>query len=128
MAKRLVMVLGVVFVLIGILGFIPGVTEDGELLGIFAVSASHNAVHLVSGLAALAAAANGEASARLFAKVFGVVYGLVTILGFIQGDGAEVLGFINVNQPDNVLHLAIAAGLLYVGFSGDDRRPARAQA
>lgn len=124
MAKTVTTVLGVVFVLIGILGFIDPVAPDGELLGIFAVSTPHNIVHLASGLVALAAAANGEASARLYAKAFGVVYALVTVLGFAMGDG-DVLGFINVNQADNVLHLVISAVLLYVGFAGE--RPATRQ-
>ena len=128
MAKSLVMALGAVFVLIGVLGFIPGITDDGELLGIFAVSTPHNLVHLVSGGVALAAAASGESAARMFAQVFGVVYGLVTIWGFVTGPGSDVLGFINVNQADNVLHLVIAAALLYVGFGGEQgtKRPAAA--
>lgn len=117
MTKKIVTTLGVVFVLIGVLGFIPGVTSDGQLLGIFDVSTAHNIVHLLSGVVALAAVMNGPDATRLFAKVFGVVYGLVTILGFIQGSGAKVLWIINVNQPDNILHLVIAAVLLYVGFS-----------
>lgn len=118
MAKTYVMVLGVVLVLIGVLGFVPALTPDGNLLGIFATSTSHNLVHLVSGVVALAAAAGGVSYARLYAKVFGLVYGLVTVLGFIQGEG-DVLSLVNVNQADNVLHLAIAATALYVGFSGE---------
>lgn len=117
MAKTFANVLGAVFVLIGVLGFIHALTPDDKLLGIFAVSTAHNLVHLVSGVVALAAANSGENYARLYAKVFGVVYALVTVLGFIGGPGTKVIGFINVNQADNVLHLLIAAAALYVGFS-----------
>ena len=127
MAKTVTTILGAVFVLIGILGFIEPVAPDGELLGIFAVSTAHNIVHLASGLVALAAAAQGEATSRMFAQVFGVVYALVTVLGFVMGTG-DVLGFINVNQADNVLHLALAAVLLYVGFAGERPTGRRAAA
>ena len=112
MTKTYVTILGVVFVLIGILGFIDPLTPDGNLLGIFAVNTEHNLVHLLSGLVALAAVAGGAAYATLYAKVFGLVYALVTILGFMVGDG-------------EVLHVLIAASALYFGFvvgEGDGRR------
>ncbi|MSU75861.1 DUF4383 domain-containing protein [Patescibacteria group bacterium] len=126
MAKKYVLVLGIIFVLIGILGFIDPLTPNGNLLGVFAVDLDHNLVHLLSGLVALAAVAGGESYSLLYAKVFGVVYAVVTILGFMVGDG-QILGVIIVNQADNVLHLAIAASALYVGFAGDSK-PKRAVA
>lgn len=126
MTKNVVTVLGVVFVLIGILGFIPGVTPDNELLGIFAVNGLHNVVHLLSGIAALAAVAAGGTAPRMYAQVFGLVYALVTILGFIMGTG-ELLSLVLINQADNFLHLVITVVLLYVGFSNEDA-PQRANA
>jgi hypothetical protein len=113
MAKTLVMVLGVVFVLIGILGFFM----DSPLLGLFAVDTVHNIVHLASGLLALAFAAMGESSAKTYAKVFGLVYALVTILGFVMGTDKELLGLMVINANDNYLHLLLAVILLYAGFS-----------
>jgi hypothetical protein len=116
MVKSAAMVFGVVFLLIGVLGFVPGITSDGKLLGIFAVDALHNIIHLASGVAALIAA-RSEAYARTYFKVFGVVYALVTVLGFVQGD--TVLGLIPTNMADNLLHLVITAASLYLGFSGN---------
>ncbi len=113
MVQTLAWVFGVVLTLVGVLGFVPGITSDGMLLGIFSVDGLHNIIHLVSGLAALAAAW-GMWNARLYFQVFGVVYGLVTVVGFLQGD--TVLGLIGVNMADNVLHLLIAAVALYAGF------------
>ena len=78
---------GVVFILVGILGFIPAFTPDGHLLGIFAVNGVHNAIHLLSGIAALALSRTHK-NARLYFQVFGVVYGLVTLLGLFYGDSA----------------------------------------
>ncbi|MBI5456272.1 DUF4383 domain-containing protein [Candidatus Kaiserbacteria bacterium] len=119
MIQTLAWVFGGVFTLVGILGFVPGITTDGHLLGIFGVDTLHNMIHLVSGLAALAAAW-GMWSARLYFQVFGVVYGLVTVVGFLQGD--TVLGLIGVNMADNVLHLVIAAVALYAGFGMKDEK------
>ena len=114
MLKKLAYVFGVVFLLLGVLGFVPGATTDGHLLGIFDVSPLHNIIHLLSGVAALALASMGNEKAKLYFQVFGVVYLIVTIVGFIQG--TTVLGLIGVNSADNLLHLAISAVALYAGF------------
>lgn len=130
MLKRIALIWGIVFVLIGILGFIPGIStkDDGMgmrlLLGLFMVNGVHNIVHLLTGVASLASAGS-EKTARLYFQAFGVVYALVTIIGFIIGSGHYVLGFIPVNMADNFLHLAIALVALYFGFIF---RPTRARA
>lgn len=120
--KKLATVFGVVLLLVGVLGFVPGVvTEDGLLLGIFAVDLPHNLIHLVTGGAALAAAKTEE-YARTYFKVFGVVYLLVTLLGFMMA--GPLLGFVANNTADNFLHLAIAVLALAVGFGGSTaKRP-----
>ncbi|MEK7461996.1 MAG: DUF4383 domain-containing protein [Patescibacteria group bacterium] len=111
--QKLAKLFGIVFVLIGVLGFVPGVTTDGHLLGIFEVDALHNIIHLATGLIAIWAACS-LAHAKLFFKVFGVVYALVTILGFAMG--GDVLGLIHTNGADNILHLLVAIVALYAGF------------
>lgn len=108
--KMILMVLGVVFVVVGLLGFM-----NDPVLGIFEVDTLHNVIHLAGGLLALAAVGMGENMMRLYARVFGLVYGLVGVLGIlIPGD--MVLGLFEANMADHVLHLALAAVLLYVGF------------
>ncbi|NCN52258.1 DUF4383 domain-containing protein [Candidatus Parcubacteria bacterium] len=112
--KKLAQVFGVVFLLIGILGFVPGITTTGHLLGIFEVDILHNVIHILTGILALVFAGS---AAKMFFKVFGIVYLIVTVVGFVQGD--TVLGLIGVNLADNVLHLVVAAVALYVGFKKD---------
>lgn len=112
MLRKASMVFGAVFVLIGLLGFVPALTPDGLLLGVFKVDGVHNAVHLLSGLAALAASTSASYS-RLYFQAFGVVYALVFVLGLVMN---PVLGFLHVNAADNVLHFVIAATSLYLGF------------
>ena len=113
MTKTLAWVFGVVLTLVGVLGFVPGLTTNDMLLGIFMVGGLHNFIHLVTGLAALAAAM-GYFSPKMYFQIFGVVYAIVTAVGFVQGD--TVLGLIMVNMADNLLHLVIAAVALYAGF------------
>ncbi len=113
-AKKLTMWLGYVFLAIGILGFVPGVTNSsGMLLGVFSVDTMHNVVHLVTGLLALFLAGS---SAKMFLKVFGIVYLLIAILGFM-GSGV-VLGMM-MNMADNLLHLVVGVLALSYGFKKD---------
>ena len=110
MAKKFVMALGVIFVVIGLLGFV-----NDPVLGLFEVDVVHNLVHLVSGILAFLFAAKGEMMAKKFARIFGVVYGLVAVLGLVL-PGETLLGLLEVNFADDLLHVAIAALFLYVGF------------
>jgi len=113
MTQTLAWVFGIVLTLVGVLGFVLGITTDGMLLGIFMVDGLHSIVHIVSGLAALAAAW-GMYSSRLYFQVFGVIYALVAILGFVMG--GDILGLMMMNMADNLLHVAIAVVALYAGF------------
>ena len=109
--KILYLVLGSVFVLVGILGFVM----PSPLLGIFEVNMLHNIVHLASGGLTLLAATQGIGAMRLWGKLFGLVYLVVAILGFVM-PGGDLFGLMHVNMADNVLHVALAAVFLYVGF------------
>ncbi len=121
--RVIVLVFGVVYVLVGILGFIPGITTaaqvadapsaTGAIFGIFAVNLLHNLVHLVIGLALLYGATS-TANAINVARGVGIVYVLVGILGFIQPD---TFGLMPIGGNDIWLHLASAAVLLIVGFA-----------
>lgn len=107
---------GIILLLVGILGFIPGITSEGRLLGIFAVDTVHNIIHILTGIVALISAGTASGAKGYF-KTFGIVYALVTVLGFIQGSG-ELLGIMSINGADNVLHLLITIVALTLGFSG----------
>jgi len=123
MLKQAATLFGVVFLLVGILGFVPGITNDQMLLGIFHVNAAHNLVHLLSGAVALWAAMTSAAYARTYFRVFGIVYALVAVLGFFTGNGM-LLGLISNNMPDTWLHVLIAAAALALGFVVKEPAPA----
>lgn len=119
MIKSAALVFGLAFLAVGILGFVPAVTKDGMLLGIFHVNTAHNLVHLASGAAALLAGLTSSGAARVYFRVFGVIYALVAVLGLIQGD-TPLLGLIANNMADVWLHFGIATLALILGFVGRD--------
>ncbi len=121
MVKTAAILFGVVFLFIGILGFVPAATPaNGMLLGIFHVNTAHNIVHLASGVVFLLCGMAGVGASRIFFRIFGVVYALVAVLGFYYGD-QPLLGLISNNTADTWLHVMLAVLMLYLGFvaSGD---------
>ena len=116
MAKTLALLFGIVFLLIGILGFAPAAAPNEMLLNIFHVNAADNAVHLLTGIVALLAGMAGVGASKTLFKIFGVVYGLVAVLGFVVGDGM-LLGLISNNTADTWLHVGIAVVSLIIGFA-----------
>ena len=111
-AKTAATVIGIVFILVGILGFIPNPLVSPT--GLFAVNTAHNLVHLVSG-AVLLAGAYTALGASLALKIIGVIYGAVAVLGLIVGPGM-LLGIVHINVLDNWLHVVLAVVILAAGF------------
>ena len=111
-ARTAGILIGVVFVVVGIVGFIPNPLVSPT--GLFAVNTAHNLVHLLSGAAILACALTGVATA-LSLQIFGVVYALVAILGFLS-HGNMLLGLVRVNHADHWLHVLLAVVILAAGF------------
>jgi hypothetical protein len=111
-ARTAGMVIGAVFVVVGIVGFIPNPLVSTT--GLFAVNTAHNLVHLLSGAAILVCALSGVATA-LSLQIFGVVYALVAILGFLS-HGDMLLGLVRVNHADHWLHVLLALVVLTAGF------------
>lgn len=119
MVKSLAILFGIVFLVVGILGFVPAATKDMDgmpmLLGIFHVNFAHNLVHLASGAVFLLCGLAGAGPSRMFFRIFGIVYALVAVLGFMKGDGM-LLGLISNNTADTWLHVVLAAVMLFIGF------------
>jgi len=115
MIRQMAFILGAVFLLIGVLGFVPSATTDGMLLGMFHVNPAHNFVHLLSGVVAVVAGLSGGSAPLWFFRVFGIIYGLVAILGFMGGS-EPVLGMIANNRADVWLHALLSLVSLILGF------------
>jgi hypothetical protein len=127
-AQRITLGLGVVYVAVGLRGFIPGITVAGAqhpghglLLGIFAVNALHNVVHLAAG-ALLIWASTTASNTILVNRALAVVFALLVVASLI----APVVEGVAINPPDTLLHLATALLTGYLGYLGDRRASARA--
>lgn len=109
---------GAVFGLLGLLGFLPGLTSHMEditvaghhtrtvLFGVFEVSVLHNVIHLVYAVAGLALAGSPR-TARWF-LIGGGAGCLVLALLSLIGAG----GWVPLNAADGWLHLVIGAAML----------------
>ena len=113
--KKIAMVFGVVFVAVGILGFVPALNPDGKLLGLFAVNPAHNLVHAATGVVAIIAGLASDKASKIFFQVFGVVYAIVAVMGFFSGE-QPLLGMVSNNMADTGLHVVVALLALYLGF------------
>lgn len=126
--KRFTFFAGVVFVLIGILGYIPGITTAphvsdpnlavdasyGRLFGIFPVNMIHNLVHLAFGIWALVASKD-FAQSRIFNRSTAIIYAILTIMGFIPGL-STLFGLAPLFSHDIWLHALITVATAYYGF------------
>ena len=113
---------GIVFLLAGIAGFVPGITTnlyDGlefagnegnaELLGLFQISILRNIVHALFGVGILMAAT--PSGARTFLLGSGALYVVLFLMGIVGGGD-----WVPINDADNWLHLGLAAGLIGLGL------------
>ena len=123
MAKTLALIFAVVFLVIGVAGFIPALAPENAagqmLLGIFQINTMQSIIHLLTAVAAFAAYLGGGYYATTYFKVFGVVYALVALWGLpglMQTFNGVLFGLIHVNLATELLHIAIAAVSLYAGF------------
>jgi uncharacterized membrane protein len=119
------MLAGIVFLLVGILGFIPGITthysdlkfaghgSDAKLLGLFNVSVLHNIVHLLFGVAGVALAKTWQ-SAKAYLLYGGLIYLVLFVYGLIW-HGNSSANFVPVNWADNILHLGLGIGMIGLG-------------
>ena len=124
---------GILFLVVGIAGFIPGLTTEhshpdvtldaglGLELGLFPVNVAHNAVHLLFGVWGLLAARSMKA-ATTYGKGVATAYGLLTVLGLIPAAKLWTLfGLVPLYGHDVWLHALLAAVATYYGFAPHDR-------
>ncbi|MDG9719743.1 DUF4383 domain-containing protein [Streptomyces sp. DH24] len=133
--QQAAMLVGAVFLLVGILGFIPGITTDystmefashesnAKLLGIFQVSVLHNLVHLAFGIAGLAMART-VSGAYAFLLGGGAIYLVLWIYGLIVGHDSDA-NFVPVNTADDWLHFFLGLGMIALALALGRRRTPR---
>ncbi|HSV65905.1 MAG TPA: DUF4383 domain-containing protein [Mycobacteriales bacterium] len=117
------MVLGVVYLLVGLVGFtVTGGTDfaahhGNKLLGLFEINPLHNLVHILVGVLLAGAAYAGLGLSRAVNTLVGAIYLFVGVIGlFILDNSANILA---LNGFDNVLHFGSALVLLGIGLAAD---------
>ncbi|RIX30671.1 DUF4383 domain-containing protein [Amnibacterium setariae] len=120
------LIVGIVFLLVGVAGFIPGLTTRygdlsfagtgsmAMLLGVFQVSILHNVVHLLFGIVGIIASRSAR-GAKLFLVVGGIVYAVLWIYGLAVPMTSQA-NFVPLNSADNWLHLVLAVGMVLLGL------------
>ncbi|MFC4471108.1 DUF4383 domain-containing protein [Streptomyces xiangluensis] len=123
--QQAAMLVGTVFLLVGILGFIPGITtsysamefashESGaKLFGIFQISILHNLVHLAFGVAGLALARTAS-GAYSYLLGGGAIYLVLWIYGLAVSHSSDA-NFVPFNTADDWLHLVL--GIAMIGLA-----------
>jgi hypothetical protein len=119
--------MGLLFLLAGIGGFIPGITSnydelklagpdsDAKLLGLFEVSVLHNIVHLLFAVGLIAAARTSWS--RLYLIGGGIAYLGVTLFGAVVEHDSDA-NFLPTNNADNLLHLGLGVAMIALGLIG----------
>lgn len=128
---------GIAFLLIGLSGFVPGLSpahqhpnlavEAGSAmaLGLFPVNILHNLFHLAFGVWGLLAARSAGA-ARAYGKAVAVIYGLLTVMGLFPVTNTS-FGLVPIYGHDVWLHALLAGVAGYFGFVHRDRPGTDAQ-
>jgi len=123
MVKRVAMIFGVVFILVGLLGFtatggmaMGDPTHPSMLLGLFPVNLLHNLVHILFGIWGLMAA-RAYASAQTFCKLGGFIYLCLALLGLVV---PTTFGLIPIGGNDVFLHTVLGVLLVWVGYVSKD--------
>jgi hypothetical protein len=128
MTRRFALVVGIIYLVIGIAGFIPGLVQgpgypelavnalSGDLLGLFPVNVVHHIVHLLVGVLGIAAYRAFD-SARLYARGLAIVYAVLAVMGLINAANLDTMfGLTPLFSHDVWLHAGTAVIAAYFGW------------
>jgi arginine exporter protein ArgO len=127
LSQRAALGMGGLFLLAGVLGFIPGITSDygemrfagphsaAQLFDVFTVSVLHNLVHLLFGVLGVVAA-RYTGGARAYLMIGGGVYLLLWVYG-LGTDNTSHANFVPMNNADNWLHLGLGLAMVALGIA-----------
>ncbi|WP_337061286.1 DUF4383 domain-containing protein [Kineococcus sp. G2] len=120
------LLVGIAFLVVGVLGFVPGITTDygqlswagpdshAHLLGVFQVSVLHNVLHLLFGVAGVVLS-RGANAAKAYLLLGGVAYLGLWVYGLVVAQDVQA-NFVPLNTADDWLHLGLGAGMLLLGL------------
>jgi hypothetical protein len=113
--------MGSLFLIGGILAFVPGVTQNNMYFGVFMVNTAHNIMHIASGSVFIIASMLGTRPVRLWFRLFGAFYAALAAIGFVVGHGL-IFGLIMSSPFDSWGHAGLALTMLLIGFAPEQNR------
>ncbi len=127
MLRKFALIYGILFIIGGVMGFIPAFVtpphdappleveaNHGRLLGLFTVNVLHNIVHLLIGAFGVLAS-RSFGSSVLYARGVTIFYGLLTVLGLFPATNT-LFGLVPLHDHDVWLHAGSALLAGYFGF------------
>ncbi|HEV2748359.1 MAG TPA: DUF4383 domain-containing protein [Allosphingosinicella sp.] len=130
--RTFALIFGIVFLIVGAGGFIPGILQPGtpdpgltmthgygHELGLFPVNTLHNIVHILFGVWGLMAY-RSLGGARTYARGVAIIYAVFTVMGLIPGLNTS-FGMVPLYGNDVWLHALLAAVAAYFGWMNRDR-------
>lgn len=133
LVQKTAFAIGMVFLLVGVAGFIPGLTSNVDamnfaghdsgamLLGLFQVSILHNIVHLLFGITGVVLAKTAR-NARNYLLFGGIIYLVLWVYGLVTAGHDTALNFVPLNNADNWLHFFLGAGMIALALLTARRR------
>jgi len=112
-SRKIGIVFGGVFIVVGLLGFIPNPLVSPH--GVFAVNLAHNLVHILTGVIFIILVMRFKDKEDVVIKSLGAVYMVVAVIGFFT-TGDKLLGFVHINDADRWLHFGLAVAIIGAGF------------
>lgn len=109
MAAKLSRLIGIVFLALGVLGFIPPFTSNGAVLGRFPTSLMENIGHIVLGLWGLGL------GGALYLRAIAIICAALAIIGLLPM-GRDFLGMFPLGGDNVWLHAVLAVITGYFGF------------
>lgn len=106
MAKIVARVLGIIFIVLGIIGFFL------PFSGVMDLTLTHNLIHLILGIV-LVAVSGKEKTSQTLSTIIGAIFLIIGIVGFFVQD----LGLLTLDLTDNIIHVIAAIILLYAGLA-----------
>jgi hypothetical protein len=122
------LVMGVAFLVVGILGFVPALVTapegdpsllveagHGRLFGLFPVNVVHNLIHLAFGVWGVVVW-RAFAPSRIYGRSVAIIYAVLAVMGLIPVL-ATTFGLVPLHSHDIWLHAAIAIVAAYFGYA-----------
>jgi hypothetical protein len=127
MVRKFALIFGIIYLVVGVLGFVPGIVQPahdqhnlaveanhGYLMGLFPINLLHNFVHLLVGILGLIGSRSVQGAVR-YARGLAIFYGLLAIMGLFPATNT-MFGLVPIHGNDVWLHAGSALVAAYFGF------------